>query len=172
MASKKNNIVQYLIGAGEIVISIVLICTLAMTALTITTNTSSAFGVVETTDTSTMSVIEFISKIFSGDINGGWAIATMVIYFVTLLLALVVIVLSILKMCGVPLEKLPKCAFEVLLVVFSLLVLLMGIIITSGKETFSWSVVVSGEVTTAISWAFIITPICGAGTLLLRLLEV
>lgn len=166
-SKRKSSKVNLIVDVIEILIMATLICTLAMssfsytTTLTVLGNTSKSISL--------YSMTEFIGDIFNGNVTNAWAIIGMITYFLSLLLALVVLLFAVLDMFGVRLKKLPKYALPVLLCIFVGLTLLMTIIFANFQtqsDAFKFTNTVM-----AISWAPIIAMICGAGSVVVKMLE-
>ena len=168
---KKSGILHYVFVGVEIVLLILLICTLAMPIFSLTTEVSSGIIGSSSSSTSLMSATEFISNIFNGDITGFWAIATLIFYFLTLLLAVVILLVEILKFVGVKISIKPK-ALEILLVAVTLIFFVLAIIFgATNNDAGSLGSVIASEFTMAISWAVIISAVSAIGCLVAKFLD-
>ena len=162
--SKKFGTSRLLVNLGLIALSLLLIFTLAMPMFSI-------YGELLGRGTTELyGATAFIGDIFNGDITNAWAIITMIVYFITLIIALAVLVLAVLDLLGIKLNV-PAKAIELLLVIFAV-VLFVTSLIYAGNVGADGSFVIGSTTlaksTMSISWAPIIAPIAGVGCLVLK----
>lgn len=165
MAKKKSNLLSITMSVVEILAVILLFCTLAMSALKTTGTILGASSV------STMSTVDFIGKIFNGDITDGWAIVSLIVYFLTLLTGLIVLVLSVLSLIN-PRKKVKGCGVEILLLILSVLMMIAMIIYAStlkGNVSLFGSTLADAK--TIIDWAVGISVFASALSLISKALN-
>ena len=162
--SKKLSTERLIVDVALIVLAIVLICTLAMPMF-------SVYGeLLGSARTELYATTGFIADIFNGNITNGWAIISMIAYFITLLLSLAVIVFAVLDLFGVKVN-IPNKALELLLVVFAVVLFVTAIIYasTSGADgSFVVGSMTLAKTSVSISWAPILAPILSAGCVALK----
>src|SRR5574344_118182 len=162
-SKSKKSTLNLVLDVAVILLCVVLICTLAMTAF------STTIKVYIGTNTTLIPMTEFLGSVFNGDYTSAWAIIAVITYFISLLIALCLLVVAVLDVFGIHFKKLPKYALPVLLCIFVGLTLLVSIIFAN-VQTNTDAYKILGAVM-SISWATVVAMLCSAGTIVAKVFE-